>query len=212
MPEVDVKKQSSEQQRNASNQLERSRQSGGLQHRGPYSSLFSLHPAELFSMSPFALMRRFTDEMDRVFEGHGRESGGQRAQWSPTVEVAERDGKLEVVADLPGIKENDVKVEVTDEGLVIQGERKQQHEEKREGYYRSERSYGQFYRVIPLPEDANVDQARAEFHNGELHISIPVPEQQRTTRQIPIGTSGERKEPQSQAASSSSSQGRRAAG
>ena len=163
-------------------------------------------------MSPFALMRRFTDEMDRVFEGRGRESGGQRAQWSPAVEVTERDGKLEVVADLPGIKENDVKVEVTDEGLVIQGERKQEHEERREGYYRSERSYGQFYRVIPLPEDANVDQARAEFHNGELRISIPVPEQQRRTRQIPIGTSGERKEPQSQAAASSTSQGRRAAG
>jgi HSP20 family protein len=208
MPEVDVKKQSSEQQRNASSQLDRSRQSGELQHRGPHSSLFSLHPAELFSMSPFALMRRFTDEMDRVFEGQSRGRGFREEQWSPAVEVTERDGKLEVVADLPGIKESDVKVEVTDEGLVIQGERKQEHEEKREGYYRSERRYGQFYRVIHLPEDANVDQARAEFHNGELRISIPVPEQQRRTRQIPIGTSGERKEPQSQTAAAAS-QGRR---
>jgi HSP20 family protein len=210
MPEVNVKKQSSEQQRNTSSQsLDRSRRSGELQHRGASSSLFSLHPAELFSLSPFALMRRFTDEMDRVFEGRGRGSQGELAQWSPAMEVTERDGKLEVVAELPGIKENDVTVEVTDEGLVIQGARKQEHEEKRERYYRSERSYGQFYRVIPLPEDANVDQARAEFHNGELRISIPVPQQQRRTRQIPIGASGERKEAQSQTASSAS-QGRRA--
>ena len=89
-------------------------------------------------------------------------------------------------------------MEVTDEGLVIQGERKREHEEKREGYYRSERSYGQFYRLIPLPENANIDQAHAEFRNGELRVSIPVPEQQRRVRQIPISTSGERKEPQSQ--------------
>jgi HSP20 family protein len=201
MAEVDVKRQSSEQQRNQA--LERSRQSGGLERRGGYPSLF-MNPADFFSnTSPFALVRRFTEEMDRLFEGHGlRGNRGEATQWAPAIEVKEQDGKLEVVAELPGIRENDVKVEVTDEGLVIQGERKQEHEEKREGYYRSERSYGQFYRLIPLPEGANVDQARAEFHNGELRVSIPVPQQK--TRQIPISTAGERKEPQSQAASAGS--------
>jgi HSP20 family protein len=162
-----------------------------------------LNPADFFSTSPFALMRRFTEEMDRLLEGHGwRSNRSEVTQWAPAIEVKEQDGKLEVVAELPGIKENDVKVEVTDEGLVIQGERKQEHEEKREGYYRSERSYGQFYRLIPLPEGATVDQARAEFHNGELRVSIPVPQQK--TRQIPISTTGERKEPQSQAAAAGS--------
>lgn len=202
MAEVDVKRQTSEQQRNQS--LERSRQSERLERRGGYPSLFS-GPADFFSTSPFALMRRFTEEMDRLFEGHGWRGSGNRsevAQWSPAIEVKEQDGKLEVLAELPGIKENDVKVEVTDEGLVIQGERKQEHEEKREGYYRSERSYGQFYRLIPLPEGTTVDQARAEFHNGELRVSIPVPQQK--TRQIPISTPGERKEPQSQAAAAGS--------
>ena len=197
MAEVDVKRQTSEQQRNQV--LERSRQSGGLERRGGYPSLF-VSPADFFSTSPFALMRRFTEEMDRLFEGHGwRGISGRSdlAQWAPAVEVKEQDGRLEVVAELPGIKENDVRVEVTDEGLVIQGERKQEHEEKREGYYRSERSYGQFYRLIPLPEGATADQARAEFQNGELRVSIPVPQQK--TRQIPISTVGERKEPQSQA-------------
>ena len=207
MAEVDVKKQTGEPQR--SQALERLRQ-GELQRRGPYSSLLSMHPAELLNLNPFSLMRRFTEEMDRMYEG----AGGRRDQvalWSPAVEVTEHDGKLEIVADLPGIKENDVKVEVTDEGLVIQGERRREHEEKREGYYRSERSYGQFYRLIALPEGANVDQVHAEFRNGELRVSVPVPEQQRRVRQIPISTtSAERKEAMSQAAGAQQGQGRRA--
>jgi len=208
MAEVDVKKQSSEQQRTRA--LERSRQSAGIERRGDYPSLFSLHPADLFGAHPLALMRRFTEEMDRLFESHGGWRGNRNdvTQWTPAIEVKEQDGQLEVTAELPGIKESDVKVEVTDEGLVIQGERKQEHEEKREGYYRSERRYGQFYRVIPLPEGAAVDQAHAEFHNGELRVSIPVPQQK--ARQIPISTPGERKEPQSQPAAAS--QTRKAAG
>jgi HSP20 family protein len=143
-------------------------------------------------------MRRFSDEMDRMFEGGRR---GELALWSPAVEVSERDGKLEIRADLPGVNEKDVKVEVTDDGLIIQGERKREHEERREGYYRSERSYGQFYRVIPLPEGANVDQARAEFRNGELRVSVPVAQQQRKSREVPISTgSGDRREPGSETA------------
>jgi len=207
MAEVDVRKQTGEPQR--SQALERQRQ-GELQRRGPYSSLLSMHPAELLNLNPFSLMRRFTEEMDHMFRGAGgrREEG---ALWSPAVEATEHDGKLEVVADLPGVKESDVKVEVTDQGLVIQGERKREHEEKGEGYYVSERSYGQFYRLIPLPEGANLDQARAEFRNGELRVSIPVPEQQRKVRQIPISTTpAERKEAMSQAASAQQGQGRRA--
>ena len=196
MAEVDVKRQSHEQQRG-----------GELQRRGAYPSVFGMRPGELLQANPFALMRRVSEEMDRWFEG--RLSGGESSLWMPAVEVNEHDGKLEIIADLPGINESDVKVEVTDEGLVIQGERKREHEEKGERYYRSERSYGQFHRLIPLPENANLDQARAEFRNGELRISVPVPERQRNTRQIPISTSGERKEPQSQTAGQ---QARKAAG
>ena len=194
MAEIDVKKPSHEQQRG-----------GELQRRGAYPWRFGLRSGELMQANPFALMRRLSEEMDRWFEGNR----GDAALWTPPVEVTERDGKLEVIADLPGIKENEVKVEVTDEGLVIQGERKREHEEKSEKYYRSERSYGQFYRLIPLPENANLDQARAEFHDGELRISVPIPERQRSTRQIPISTGGERKEPQSQPAGA---QTRKAAG
>lgn len=197
MADVDVRKQSSSEQRGQpGQQLERSRQS--LSRRGAYPSIFDWSPSELFSTSPFALMRRFSDEMDRMFEGGRR---GELALWSPAVEVSERDGKLEIRADLPGVNEKDVKVEVTDDGLIIQGERKREHEERREGYYRSERSYGQFYRVIPLPEGANVDQARAEFRNGELRVSVPVAQQQRKSREVPISTgSGDRREPGSETA------------
>jgi HSP20 family protein len=199
MAEVDVKRPSQEPQR------------GELERRSPYSSLFSLSPAEFFSANPFSLMRRFGEEMDRMFEGAGwRRGRGAGTPWAPAVEITEHDGTLEVAADLPGIKESDVKVEVTDDGLVIQGERKHEREEKREGYYRSERSYGHFYRLIPLPETAKLDQARAEFRNGELRITVPVPERQRNVREIPISTGGEKKEPQSQ--TSGAPQGRKAAG
>ena len=194
MADVDVRKQSSSEQRGQSGQqLERSRQ--GLTRRGAYPSIFDWSPSEFFSASPFALMRRFSDEMDRMFEGRR----GELAPWSPAVDVSERDGKLEIRADLPGLNEKDVKVEVTDEGLIIQGERKREHEEHREGYHRSERSYGQFYRVVPLPEGGNADQGRGEFRYGELRVSVPVPEQHRMSREIPISTgSGERREPVSE--------------
>lgn len=205
MPEVDVKK--SDQQRNQP--VERSRHGSGLERRGSYPSVFSLSPAEFFSASPFSLMRRFTEEMDRMLQDIGGWRGrrGEVEHWAPAVEVKERDGKLEVVAELPGVNENDVKVEINNQGLSIQGERKREHEEKREGYYHSERSYGHFYRQIPLPEGANSDQAHAEFRNGELRVSIPVPAQK--TRQIPISTTEERKEPQSQTAAAAG-QARRA--
>lgn len=168
---------------------------GGLARRGSWTpSLFSLSPREFFSASPFELVRRFSEEMERAFENFGlsRDSfgGAQSTFWAPSVEVFERENNLVVRADLPGLNKDDVKVEMTDEGLVIQGERKLEHEEKGEGFYRSERSYGQFYRVIPLPEGANTEQATAQFDNGVLEVAVPVPESQRRRRSIPIGTGG----------------------
>jgi HSP20 family protein len=168
---------------------------GGLARRAVWTpSLFPLSPREFFSASPFELMRRFSEEMDRAFEDFGLArdwgfSGGATTLWSPAVEVFERDNNFVVRADLPGLNKDDVKVEMTDEGLVIQGERKREHEEKGEGWYRSERSYGQFYRLIPLPEGTNAEQAKAQFENGVLEVSVPVPESQRR-RRIPIETSG----------------------
>jgi HSP20 family protein len=152
----------------------------------PFSSW--LTPSDFFSSSPFSLMRRFSEEMDRSF-GRLFQAEGRESFWSPAIEVAERNGQLKVRAELPGLKPEDVHVEVTNDQLVIRGERKYEHEENAQGVYRTERHYGQFYRAIPLPENASTEQAKAEFRNGVLEIGIPVPEQKSARREVPIEAS-----------------------
>lgn len=144
---------------------------------------------DLFGMNPFALMRQFTREMDRVFSSAWSGEFAPQA-WMPTIEVKEVDNNLVVTAELPGVKTEDIKVEVTDETLAIHGERKQEKKEEKEGFRRSERSYGRFYRTIPLPDGAKVDQIKAEMANGVLEIKAPIAETKRQTRQIPV-TGGE---------------------
>ncbi len=177
-----------EESANQSRGLERRQASRGVSRTDPF-----LSPAEFFAASPFTLMRRFAEQMDRAW---GSETGWEGAgMWAPAVDVSEREGKLMVHADLPGLQKEDVKVECTDDALIIQGERRHEHEEEDGGYRRSERRYGSFYRTIPLPEGAQTDQAHAEFRNGVLEVSVPIPTKQRSSRQIPIeaGTSSERK-------------------
>jgi HSP20 family protein len=133
--------------------------------------------------SPLRTWDRFADEMDRMFEDFGidrrgagpfwRETGSEA--WAPEIEVFQKNNELMIRADLPGMKRDEVSVDVTDNAVTIQGERKREHEEEREGVYRSERSYGSFCRVIPLPEGAIADQAKANFHDGVLEITVPAP-------------------------------------
>jgi HSP20 family protein len=150
-----------------------------------------LFRGSLFGMNPFALMKRFTEEMDRSFLT--KVSPEETGFWSPAVEVKELDGKFLVSAELPGLKKDEVKVEVADGNLVLEGERKQEKEEKREGYYHSERSYGHFYRSLPLPEGAQLDKASAEFANGVLEVSVPVPNTENKRREIPVHEGGKTK-------------------
>jgi HSP20 family protein len=200
--------QRNEQQAQQSSQrreMARSSPRGGfLQRRGEYPSSFA--PQDFFRANPFSLLRRMTEEIDRMFQdsGLGREDSNGLA-WSPAVEVSLRDGKYNIHAELPGLDPKDVRIEVENDALVIQGERRVEREDTQGGVQRTERQYGLFYRSIPLPEGAKVDQAKAQFHNGVLEISIPVPEQQNDRRSIPIegGSEGENvrsKPPQSQAA------------
>jgi HSP20 family protein len=192
MADVNVEKRSEERGRGN----EPRSQSGGLMRRGEWGlpSLFGRNPDELFAMNPFTLMRRLTEDMDRMFSGFGRGGSREMGVFAPPVEVRESNGNLIISAELPGLNKEDVKVEVTQDAVIIQGERKREREEEREGIYRSERFYGSFYREIPLSEGAKVDQAKAQFNNGVLEITVPVPESQRKTRQIPIEVGeGERK-------------------
>jgi HSP20 family protein len=146
--------------------------------------------------SPFALMRRFAEGMDRLF-GDFRLDASPRldfpfrgalaqggAAWAPRVDVVEQGGKFVIRADLPGLTKNDVKVEVSDDAVAIRGERRQEKESKGKGFFHSERSYGSFYRAIPLPEGVDADQATATFRNGVLEVSMPAPT--RSTKGRPV--------------------------
>jgi HSP20 family protein len=193
MADVSVKKQQSSEADETS--LQRRQPQRGA--AGRWDPGFSLIPSDFYSADPFSIMRRFQDEMDRTlsrFFGGSRSSEGGSGRWSPAIEVAEQNGQLQVRAELPGLKPDDVKVEITEDALVIQGERKYEHEEEKGGVYRSERRYGQFYREIPLPEGVNAEQAKAQFNDGVLEVTLPVPEQKSNRRSIPIeGTSKQQK-------------------
>lgn len=141
-------------------------------------------------LSPYSMLQRFSEEMDRVFGGGFGlfRDRGESGSWSPAIDVHERNGNLEVTAELPGAKKEDIKVECTDEGLTIEGERRQERQENQGGFHRSERSYGRFYRMIPLPPGAKTDQAKAEFKDGLLQVRIPIPDTKRGGRQIPIAS------------------------
>jgi HSP20 family protein len=153
--------------------------------------------------SPFTLMRLLAEDMEKMMGDFGLanqfrsplfrnenfrptfswldelafdpETANALNRWSPQVEAFQRENQFIVRADLPGIEKDDVKIEIDDKRLKIQGERKQESEEKREGFYRSERSYGSFYREIPLPEGAKTENAKASFKNGVLEIAIEAP-------------------------------------
>jgi HSP20 family protein len=107
--------------------------------------------------------------------------------WAPQVETFRRGDKLVVRADLPGLSKDDVKVEVEDGVLAISGERREEHEENRDDSYRSERTYGEFYRAIPLPDGVNENQCEATFKDGVLEVTVAAPKQEeRKAKKIPV--------------------------
>ena len=93
--------------------------------------------------------------------------------WAPAIDMYEKDDKYMVKAELPGMKEEDVDVSVVGDRLTIKGEKKAETEVKEENYYRSERSYGSFFRSIDLPSDANPDKIEANYEDGILEVEIP---------------------------------------
>jgi HSP20 family molecular chaperone IbpA len=132
------------------------------------------------------------DPIQRFFNAFGLGAAGNRIgdwnMWNPQLETFQRGDELVIRADLPGLKKEDVNVEVTDDAIVISGERRDESVEDREGFYHSERSYGSFYRSIPLPEGTIGDNAKANFKDGVLEITMPAPPREAARgRRIEIG-------------------------
>jgi HSP20 family protein len=145
---------------------------------------------DIFNMNPLSMFRRMQDEISRVFTQNNlagqtsRGDGLPLAAWAPPVEVAYRDGNLVVSAELPGLSQNDVEVQIVDDILVISGEKEIAEEEDRGDVRRTEIRYGEFYRAIPLPDGVKAQEARAEFQNGVLQVTIPL--EHANVQQIPV--------------------------
>jgi HSP20 family protein len=131
-----------------------------------------------------------TADFDRLFNTlFDRNQGAQR--WVPAMDLVEHDDHFLLRADLPGLKQEDVSIELNDGSLTVSGERKAEHDQRERGFYRLERQFGTFSRTLTLPDGIDGEQIKASFTNGVLEVRIPKPEQ-RKPRRIPIGgTAGE---------------------
>jgi HSP20 family protein len=144
---------------------------------------------------PFGLLQQMTSELDRVFDESffasfhwpPRAFGARHPTWSPDIDVFEKDNCLVTRIDLPGMKKEEVTVEVTDGHLAVSGERTTVKEEKKDNEYRSERAYGSFYRAVPLPQGARLEEVKATFADGVLEVAVPLPAKaQSAPRQVEI--------------------------
>lgn len=135
---------------------------------------------------PFNLLRQMTNEFDRMFEepwGFFRVPVAtlENANWAPKVDIVTKDNKLVTRIDLPGMKKEDVNVEVAEGVLTLSGERKKEFKEEKDNYFREEREYGSFCRRVPLPKNVKPEDVKATFTNGVLEVTVPLPLAAETT-------------------------------
>jgi HSP20 family protein len=158
-----------------------------LVHRGRRDA-----PARREAESPFLALQ---DEMNRVFDRffHGFPAvGGEGGDWpaggfSPRVDVSETDNDVRVTAELPGLDEKDIEVSITRDALTIRGEKKEEKESGKEGYFHTERYFGAFTRTIPLPREVVTDKAEATFRKGVLTVTLPKTEEVKSeTRKVEV--------------------------
>ena len=123
----------------------------------------------------------FTRDVDRLFDAF---FGGEREarRWVPPMDLVEAEDHFVLKADLPGMVEGDVSIEVQDGALTISGERKAEHESRERGWYRIERSFGSFSRSLTLPDGVDADGIVAQFDRGVLEVRIPKPEERKPRR------------------------------
>jgi HSP20 family protein len=142
----------------------------------------------LIRWEPAREVASLQQEMNRLFSSFfdtpapGGSNGETLRRWVPAMDLVETEDAFVLKADLPGLDENDVKLEVEDNVLTVAGERKAEHEDKKEGYYRVERAYGAFRRSLTLPEGVDPEAVSARFSKGVLSVRIPKPENRKPRR------------------------------
>ena len=151
----------------------------------------------LIRWEPVRELHTMQNEMNRLFntffDSPRAENGHAVARrWIPAMDVVETDDYFVLRADLPGLSEKDVNIELEDNVLTVSGQRKADHEQRSEGYYRVERTSGAFSRSLTLPEGVNAEGIQASFDRGVLEVRIPKPEQHKP-RKVQISLGGDAK-------------------
>ena len=130
----------------------------------------------------------FSNEVNRLFNTLLGGDEGQAQRWVPAMDLVEGEDHFLLKADLPGMDENDIAIEIRDNTLRVSGERKAEQEQTERGWYRVERAFGQFSRSLTLPEGVDPDSVQASFDKGVLQVRIPKPEERKPRRvQIAVG-------------------------
>jgi len=123
--------------------------------------------------NPFSALQQ---EIDRLFEGFSRGiSGFPPAEVMPSMDLSETDKEIEITAELPGLEEKDIQLNLTDNVLTIRGEKKNEREQTKKDYHLVERTYGSFTRAVQLPEGVNADGIKAVMSKGVLKVTVPKP-------------------------------------
>lgn len=151
----------------------------------------------LIHWEPVRELNTIQSEMNRLFntffEAPAPDSGGRGAlrRWIPAMDLVETANEFVLRADLPGLSEGEVKIELEDNVLTISGERKAEHEDRKEGYYRVERASGHFVRSLTLPDGVDPDSVHASFDRGVLEVRIHKPKAHKP-RKVSISLGGSR--------------------
>jgi HSP20 family protein len=131
-------------------------------------------PGTLTRWDPFAELSELRSRFDRMFDEY---TNGRERAWTPAIDVVRDNGNFVVRADIPGIKPEEVKIEVKDDILTVSGEHEEHKEEKDKHYVRRERRYGSFSRSMALPSGVDAKKINAKTHDGVVGVTIPLPKE-----------------------------------
>ena len=139
----------------------------------------------LVKWNPWREMDTFADRISRVFDGtllpsNWTSEESALGNWKPVVDILDHEDKIVIKAELPGVDKKDIRVDLKDNVLTLEGERSHENEVKEDNYYRRERVYGKFHRSFMVPAGLEADKIKADYKDGVLNIEIPKPEEEKT--------------------------------